>query len=154
VASGEPPVRAVEPVEIDLPVEWEQVGPVGPLAVMTRLPDHEGPLRPTIVVTDTVDPQRRDLDADGYAEAELAQAFATFGGHLVHLEVGHRPETHMDLMLAIEQLGVDATVVQRHLILAGGRAVVATGLVADVDWPDLAATVLGSVRSLRTARAG
>jgi hypothetical protein len=138
--------------EIDLPADWEQAGPVGPLALLARATGYEGPLRPTVVVTDTVDPQRAGLDAHGYMGAELAQTFATLGGHLVHAELRHRPETHLDVTLAVEQMGVDATVVQRHLIRPGGRAVVATGLVADVDWPELAAPVLSAVRSLRMAR--
>lgn len=140
-----------EVAEIDLPVEWERTGPVGPLALLARATGYDGPLRPTVVVTDTVDLRRAGLDGQAYMDAELAQTFASFGGHLVHAELRHRPETHLDLALAVEQMGVDATVVQRHLIRPGGRAVVATGLVADVDWPELAGTVLGAVRSLRMA---
>lgn len=138
--------------EIDLPASWERVGPVGGVALMARPANYVGRLRPTIVVADTVDRSLAGADARGYVEAQLGLAYTTFGGHLVHAEVSHRPELHLDLMLAIEQMGVDATVVQRHLIRPGGRAIVATGLAADVEWPDLAPVVVPAIRSLRTAR--
>lgn len=136
--------------EIDVPAGWERVGPAGGVALLARPVNHAGRVRPTIVVTDTVDPALAGADTGRYVEVQLGQAYATFGGHLVHVEVSHRPELHLDLMLAVEQMGVDATVVQRHLIRPGGRAIVATGLAADVDWPDMAAVLVPAVRSLRT----
>lgn len=138
------------PAEIDLPEGWDPVRPGGPLALLARpRARHSGPLRPSITVTHAVDPTLDGTEA--YVAAQLAGARAAFGGWLVHWALGHRPESHLDLALAVDHLGVDATVVQRHLIRPGGRAVVATGVAADLDWPDLAPVVLRAVRSLRAA---
>jgi hypothetical protein len=137
-------------VVIDLPEEWERVEPGGAVVLMGRHPRRSGPLRPTVTVAHTVQPELTDMRS--YVDAQVAGTYATFGAgcQLVHLDVGHRPEEHLDLVLAMEQMGVDATVVQRHLIYDGGRAVVATGVAADSEWYELSGWMLGIVRSLRT----
>jgi hypothetical protein len=137
-------------VVIDLPDGWERDEPGGGVVLMARHPRRSGPLRPTVTVSHTVQPELTDTPS--YVEAQVAGTYATFGGtcQLVHLDVGHRPEDHLDLVLAMEQWGVDATVVQRHLLFPGGRAVVATGVTADNEWYELSGWMLGAVRSLRT----
>jgi hypothetical protein len=211
--------RSVVSVSIDLPDGWRRATSDGVWPMLVQPPDWAGSFRPTLTVITTCTPGVSALG--DYVEAELAGAHATLGGHLVHLDAGHRPRPHLDLVLAVEQSGVDLTVVQRHLVdvkpvdaddpgsaasgrgdtalgdgaepatrapdagggvavgagtagaaaagglavgvrvagtarglaeggrTAGVRAVVATALAADVDWPPLAGPLLTSLRSVR-----
>jgi hypothetical protein len=83
-----------------------------------------------------------------YGERAVASTLLSLGGHLVHLGSGHRPVDHLDLTLATEQWGCDLTVTVRHVVRAGGEAVVASGAAADSDWAELAPTLLRAIRSL------
>jgi hypothetical protein len=132
--------------EIDVPADWHRSPLDGPLVLLARPRHHDGPLCPTVVVATTREPELFPLDR--YVEAQLAAAYATLGGYLLHIETAQEPP-RLDLALAIEQLGTDLTVVQRHLLHPDGWSVVATGTAADVDWLGVAPLVLGALRSLR-----
>lgn len=135
-------------VEIDLPTDWRRSDTDSPLSLLAQPSSWPRSPIPTITVVDAVTPG--ELTFDAYVQSELARAGQVFPGHLIHLDVD-AGERRMDLAFAFEQLGVDVTTVQRHLVLDGGRSVVATGVAADVDWPAVSATLVGTVRSIRTA---
>ncbi|HEY7069964.1 MAG TPA: hypothetical protein VH479_07625, partial [Acidimicrobiales bacterium] len=120
-------------------------------ALMARCGSHPGPVRPTLVVDRTLTPGPTTLDA--YAATQLAGLHATYAGHLVHAELTRGPVPALDLALAIDHLGLDLTIVQRHLWPGDGSAVVATGSCADPDWPTVSPDLLAAVRSLRPAPA-
>ena len=156
--------------EIDVPGGWECRRPPDPHALLAHPPDQRGPVRPTLVVDLTAVPGARSASDpcdgtavpgarsasdsfDAYAATQLAGLLATYGGHLIHADLTRRPAPTLDVALAVEQLGVDLTVVQRHVLPGDGHAVVATGTCADADWPAIAPDLLAAVRSLRPARA-
>lgn len=151
IATGSGPDAGMAMVaEIDVPDDWEQSPMAGPVAFMARPRHHDGQVRPTVTVTCALEGSRPSLDH--YAEVQLAGTYATFGGYLLFLELTCEPQRRLDLALAIEQMGTDLTIVQRHLLHPDGWAVVATGTVSDADWPAAAPRVLAAVRSLRVVR--
>jgi hypothetical protein len=133
-------------VRISVPEGWVREGAVGDSLVAAWPDGYRGPMLPTVVVTDTVDPSVNRFDR--YVEAMLVQAYSTLPGHLVHLEVSDGPPETLDMTLAADPLGIDVTVTQRHRFLGLGRAVVATASAADVDWPELGVALVRSVQSL------
>ena len=135
-------------VEIDLPSSWRRLESKPPLSLLAQPPTWPGAPVPTLTVVDTI--VGGGLDFEDYVQVELARAGEVFPGHLVHLDVDATAR-RMDLAMAFEQLGADVTTVQRHLVLDGGRSVVATGVAADRDWPDVSSALLSAVRSIRTA---
>lgn len=147
------PVPTASEVAIDLPAGWEHSVPGGPVALLAWPQAHDRSVRPTIVVTYTSEPDAKSLDR--YVDRQLAGLATSVTGYLLHVEIGHTPAPYLDLALAVDHLGVDLTLVQRHLLsfgVSGPWSAVATGAATVADWPDLAASLLGSVRSLRLAR--
>ena len=141
-------------IDIDLPPGWSPTVHEGPVALVARPQAWPGGFTPTITVTTSATPGVATLAE--YCDAQLDGVATTVGGHLVHLATSHRPRAHLDLTLAIEQVGVDLTVAQRHLVDPPGPdgsgcvAVVATAVAADRDWPQLAPALVAAVRSVRS----
>lgn len=158
--------QALAAFEIDLPADWDRDELDTPQAlVLARPRGWRGAFTPTVTVGRS---RVAGIGSLGeYRDVQLAGLCATIGGHVVHLETGHRPHAHLDLVLALDQLGHDVTIAQRHLVElddggrpgeAGGAAeragpgyvtVVATAVAADEDWPGLATLLLSTVRSVR-----
>jgi hypothetical protein len=142
-------------IDIDLPTGWSPTVHEGPVALVARPQAWPGGFTPTITVTTSATPGVTSLAE--YCDAQLDGVATTVGGYLVHLATSHRPRAHLDLTLAIEQVGVDLTVAQRHLVDPQGPdgrgcvAVVATAVAADRDWPQLAPALVAAVRSVRPA---
>jgi hypothetical protein len=151
--TGAPGVAGID-IDIDLPTGWSSTVHEGPVALVARPQAWPGGFTPTITVTTSATPGVTTLAE--YCDAQLDGVATTVGGHLVHLATSHRPHAHLDLTLAIEQVGVDLTVAQRHLVDprpdgSGCVAVVATAVAADGDWPHLAPALVAAVRSVRPA---
>jgi hypothetical protein len=135
-------------VEIDLPADWRRLDTKPPLSLLAQPATWHGSPVPTISVVDTEVPG--DVAFDDYVQAELVRASEVYPGHLVHLDVDAEGR-RFDVTMAFEQLGADVTSVQRHVMDGDGRTVVATGVAADDDWPDVARVIIATVRSIRTA---
>jgi hypothetical protein len=134
-------------IDIDVPAGWARRDEPGPALLVARPPDWRRPLVPSLTVTRLVATETPTLAA--YGERMVASTLLSLGGHLVHLDSGHRPCAHIDLTLATEQWGADVTVTLRHVVTPGGEAVAATGVAADDDWSGLALALMRAVRSLR-----
>jgi hypothetical protein len=134
-------------IAIDVPDGWERQGGDGSPGLAARPAGWRGAVIPQITLVTAVAGGATDLDA--YVEEQLAGAAGAVDAFLLFLDRGRRGGDWMEIALVVDALGTDLTIVQRHLLRGDGTASVATGSCATADWPDLAATLLGAVRSLR-----
>jgi hypothetical protein len=139
-------------VDIDLPGGWARAEHDGPALLVAGPGQWLGALPPAVTVSQLVSPPAPSLVA--YGDRLVASTMVSLGGRLVHAGVGHRPVDHVDLTIATEQWGLDVTVTSRHVVRAGGEAVVATGMAADDDWAHMAPVLMRVVRSLRPRTVG
>lgn len=139
-------------ISIDLPEGWHRVTGEDAVPLLARPQRWARRFVPTVTVVVSRTPGVMALG--DYTDAQLAGVRASFGGHLVHLDAVHRPGPHLDLVLATEQMGVDLTVAQRHVLGPADddgsdrTSVVATALALDGDWAHLAGALLSTVRSV------
>lgn len=139
-------------VDIDVPSGWARAEHDEPPLLVAGPRQWLGALPPAVTVSRLVSPPAPTLAA--YGDRLVASTMVSLGGHLVHACVGHRPVDHVDLTIATEQWGLDVTVTSRHVVRAGGEAVVATGMAADDDWAHMAQVLMRVVQSLRPRVAG
>lgn len=140
-------------MHVEVPSDWDRYVFGGPLMLVARPRTWRGSFTPTINVTRTRTPGVATL-AD-YLDVQIAGIVSTVGGHLVHLAASYRPQPHLDLTLSTEGVGIDLTVIQRHLVEphspdgSGWVSAVATAVSADRDWPQLAPALVSAVLSMR-----
>lgn len=143
---GEPADRGFA---IDLPAGWVSRRDQGPFALLAQPANWNRPVSPTVAVVD-VDSETATMGADAYLQAQ----FAGIADHLddaVLLSVKWSTPGCLDLLLAHGGIGGDITTRQRHLILEGGRSLVASVSAADVDWPEMVGPLTATVASIRTS---
>ena len=134
-------------VSIDVPDGWDRKGGDGAPGLAARPRNWPGGVIPQVTLITAVTSGTTDLDE--YVAQQLAGVAGSVDAFLLHLDRGRRGGDWMEIAVVVDALGNELTIVQRHLLHGDGVASVATGSCATPDWPDLAATLLGAVRSLR-----
>ncbi|CAN5622475.1 hypothetical protein BH20ACT2_BH20ACT2_08170 [soil metagenome] len=136
---------------LEVPVGWITRDDVAPFALVATPADRHGGFTANLTVLDA----RSEAAAQGfdaYAGAQLAGIARDLAEPVLVAvdrvrQDGGTPA--LDLVCAHAVAGHDVTMVQRHLLTGGDRAVVASATAADGQWPDVAALLTRAVRSLR-----
>lgn len=136
---------------LEVPAGWQTREDVAPFALVAA-PAEPGPgFTANLAVLDA----RSEAAAagfDAYVSAQLAGMARDLTEPL--LVAVDRAATvdgapALDLLVAHAVAGHDVTMLQRHVLGGGDRALVASATAADGTWPELAALLTRAVRSIR-----
>ena len=133
--------------DVEVPAGWTVRRPGGAVAVTASPAAWSGAVPPCFSVVETRRARLRSLDE--YVTEQVAGVARWTAARVVRIDVAEVPVPVVDLAVAFVVAGTAVAAVQRHLLGAGGRAVVATAVGPAEAWRTSGPVLLRCVRSLR-----